>query len=201
MKRVVINLFVFLLLGIFMFQIVSAGVGIKWNQESALVPEDSNVCLTYGVYNPWPTDSYVKIQLSDSLQPVVKSQDVKVDVVSKYTYSNSSVPVKFCFQTPSVYTEDCSLFGKFLCKQDCLEPMKVYKGEVQVSEVTEAQVQSGGSGGSSTQMSISAPLALKVQCIKHARNYSLIYILVGLIALAILLWRIYKKKKGRKSKK
>lgn len=201
MKKFYLTLFLVSVLALYMFSFVSAGVGVKWNQETALIPENSQVCLTYGIYNPWPTDSYVKVQLSDSLNPIVKSEDNKVDSVPSYTYSNDSIPVKFCFQTPTVYTQDCLLFNQFLCKQDCSEPMKIYSGEVQVKEVSDSQVQAGGSGGSSTQMSVSAPLKVKVQCIKHGRDYSLIYIIVGLIALAILLWKLYRRKKGKNKNK
>jgi len=194
------NLGILIVLTLSIFPLVSAGVGVSWNKETALIPEKSDVCLTYGVYNPWPKDSYIKIRLSKSLQKIVESSDAKVDSIPKYTYSNSSIPVKFCFRTPDVYKEDCLVFGKFLCKQTCNEPMKVYSGELEVLEVSEAIVKSGGSGGSSTSMSVSAPLKVKVQCLKHTRNYSLIYILIGLIALLILLWRIYIRKKGKRKK-
>ncbi|NCO18084.1 hypothetical protein AUJ61_00550 [Candidatus Pacearchaeota archaeon CG1_02_30_18] len=197
LKQSVISLSVIFLL---VLPMVSAGIGLKWEQESALIPEDSNVCLTYGVYNPWPSDSYVQIGLSDSLQEIVDSTDVKVESIPKYTFSNSSIPIKFCFKTPSVYNQDCLVFGKFLCKQECSEEMKIYSGEVEVFEVNEATVLSGGSGGSATSMSISAPLRVKVKCIAHSRNYSLVYALVGIIALLVLLWKIYKKniKKNKK---
>jgi len=197
LKQSVISLSVIFLL---VLPMVSAGIGLKWEQESALIPEDSNVCLTYGVYNPWPSDSYVQIGLSDSLQEIVDSTDVKVESIPKYTFSNSSIPIKFCFKTPSVYNQDCLVFGKFLCKQECSEEMKIYSGEVEVFEVNEATVLSGGSGGSATSMSISAPLRVKVKCIAHFRNYSLVYALVGIIALLVLLWKIYKKniKKNKK---
>ncbi len=200
MKKVVMGLGILVVLMLSIFPLVSAGVGVSWNKETALIPEKSDVCLTYGVYNPWPKDSYIKIKLSDSLKEIVESSDAKVDSIPKYTYSNSSIPVKFCFRTPDVYKEDCLLFDKFLCKQTCSEPIKIYSGELEVLEVNEATVKSGGSGGSSTSMSVSAPLRVKVQCLKHARNYSLIYLLVGLIALLILIWRIYVRKKGKRKK-
>ena len=200
MKKVFVNLIFIFLFSIYLFSIVSAGVGVRWNQETALLPENSKVCLTYGIYNPWPTDSYVKVQLSDSLQPIVESQENVVDSVPKYTYSNSSLPVHFCFQTPKVYKKDCLLFDQFLCKQDCSEPLKVYEGEVQVMEVSEASVASGGSGGSTTAMSVSAPLRVRVQCIKHGTDYNLLYIILGIIALGILLWRVYKRKKKKSGK-
>ncbi|MBU2612140.1 MAG: hypothetical protein KKB62_00275 [Nanoarchaeota archaeon] len=186
------------------FQMVSAGVGIKWDQESALIPENSDVCLTYGVYNPWPTDTSVQISLSSSLQEIIESQETEVVDVPKYTYSNSSIPIKFCFKTPKVYGKDCLLFGSLLCSQECSEPMKVYEGQVIVSEASSSQT--GGSGsGSSTSMSVSAPLRVRVQCVPHSTDYSPVYIAMGVLALLVLAWRIKKRKAkssgGKKSKK
>ena len=200
MKKAVINFVVLGILAVSILQFASAGVGLRWTQETALVPENSNVCLTYGVYNPWPTDSYVKIQLSDSLQGIVASTSGEVDSIPAYTYSNNTIPVKFCFRTPQVYKQDCLVAG-LLCSQSCSEPMKVYDGQVEVVEVSESQLNSGGSGGSATQMSVSAPLKVKVECIAHGTDYSLVYIVVGLIALIILLWRWLKHKKQSKGKK
>ena len=200
MKKEAKILFTLIALSLFVIPFGSAGVGVRWNQETAFIPENSVVCLTYGIYNPWPTDSYVQINLSESLQEIVKSVDTKVTSIPQNTFSNSSIPVEFCFKTPKVYEEKCKLFDKFLCKQDCTEEMKVYEGEVQVSEVSEETVKSGGSGGSSTAMSVSAPLRVKVKCVAHSTNYSLVYALVGIIALAILTWRLYKRRKKERKK-
>ncbi len=199
MKKVV-SLFILLMLAVSVFPLVSAGVGLAWSQETALIPENSNACLTYGVYNPWPTDSYVKINLSESLQGIVSSSNASISHIPAETSSNDSIPVKFCFRTPKVYPENCLLFNTFLCSQNCSLPIKTYEGQVEVMEVSASQLKSGGSGGSSTQMSISAPLRVRVECIKHGTDYSIIYILVGIIALAILLWRILKKRKGSDKK-
>ncbi|HIH52262.1 hypothetical protein J4412_02780 [Candidatus Pacearchaeota archaeon] len=200
MRKLMISLLLSSFLILSLFPLISAGVGVVWSQETALIPERTNVCLNYGLYNPWPTDSYVKITLSESLQEIVESSDVKVDSIPKYTFHDASIPVKFCFKTPIVYKQDCLVFDKFLCKQDCTEDMKIYSGEVQVLEVNEAALTPGGSGGSSTSMSVSAPLKVKVKCLAHSRDYSLVYIIVGIIALLVLLWKIYKKN-IKKSKK
>jgi len=184
---------------ILFFSLASAGVGIRWDRESALVPENTKTCLTYGVYNPWAEDTYVQIVLSESLRGILSSSDADLAFVPKDTSSSETIPVTFCFKTPSVYEKDC-LIGDFaLCKQDCSEPMKIYEGEVQVVETDVKQVKSGGSGGSSTQMSVSAPLRVKVQCVAHKRNYSLVYITVALIAGIILAWRLLKRNKKIKS--
>ena len=153
---------------------VSAGVGISWNKETSLVPESTKTCLTYKVYNPWPDDSNVRIELSESLMEIVNYIESESKFVPKDTSSKEAIPVEFCFKTPNVYKKDCLLFNKLICKQDCGEEMKIYEGEVEVLELGNQDV-SGGTGGSATAVSVSAPLRIKVQCIKHARNYSLIY--------------------------
>ncbi|MBS3084297.1 hypothetical protein J4411_00080 [Candidatus Pacearchaeota archaeon] len=200
MKKGVASFFVLVFLVFSIFPFASAGVGLKWEQETALVPENSKVCLTYGVYNPWPRDSYVKVQLSESLSDVIVSSEGIVDSIPKNTFSNSSIPVKFCFQTPKVYSQDCLLFNSLLCSQSCDEEMRVYEGQVEVVEVSESELKAGGSGGSATTMTVSAPLRVKVQCIAHGTDYGVVYIAVGVIALIILLWRFLKSKKSKKSK-
>ncbi|MCR4327786.1 MAG: hypothetical protein NUV46_04370 [Nanoarchaeota archaeon] len=196
MEKKIVNLFLVSILLLAVLPLSSAGVGLRWEQETALIPENSNVCLTYGVYNPWPKDSYVKVQLSESLQEIMVSGDTKVDSIPKYTSSDSAIPVKFCFKTSSVYKKDC-LVGGLLCSQLCEGELKVYEGQVEVIEVSESELQTGGSGGSTTTMTVSAPLRVRVQCIPHPRDYALVYIVVGLTALAILVWRIYKKKSAK----
>lgn len=207
MKKAVISLVLlgFLMFSIFPIASVRAGVGIVWNQESALVPENSNVCLTYGIYNPWPQESYVKIQLSDPLQAIAKAYSSKVTTIPANTSHDNSVPVKFCFRTPKVYNETCLLFNTFLCKQTCSGQMKEFRGDVQVVQLSTAQVESGGSGGSSTAMSVSAPLNVKVKCVAHGTNYSIVFLLIGIIALAILIFKFRKRigsgKRKQKKKK
>ncbi|MDP3966382.1 MAG: hypothetical protein Q8Q04_02535 [archaeon] len=199
MKKVVISLFVMFLLALSLLSFTSAGVGISWDQETALVPENSDVCLTYGVYNPWPEDSYVKIQLSDSLQEIIAYSEGEIESIPKYTFSNSSIPVKFCFRTPSVYQKDCLLFNSLLCSQSCEEEMKVYSGQVEVVEVSESQL--GNGGGSATTMTVSAPLKVKVNCLPHTTDYSLVYAVIGILALLILAWRLFWANRAKKKVK
>lgn len=197
MKKVVIIL---LLMAMVFVPLVSAGVGISWDKETALIPENTETCLTYGVYNPWPEESYVKIKLSESLDEIVESMDISVEKIPAQTASRDSIPVTFCFQTPIVYEEDCAL-GPFLCKQECNEEMKIFSGEVEVIEVSKDEFFStGGAGGSATTMSISAPLKVKVQCIPHSRNYTLVYIIVGLASIIALAIRLTRKKKKLEKK-
>ena len=50
------KLFVLAIALVYCFSLVSAGVGISWNQESILIPEEEQTCLPYKVYNPWEDD-------------------------------------------------------------------------------------------------------------------------------------------------
>ncbi len=188
----------FIFIAMLVLPMVSAGVGISWDRESSLVPEGTKTCLTYKVYNPWPEDSYVQIQLSDELLNILDSAEAETKFVPAETSSEEAMPVTFCFKTPTVYEKDCALFGFLICKQDCLEEMQNFKGEVEVIELTEEEVVKGGSGGSKTQMSVSAPINIKVQCIAHKRNYSLVYLAIALIAGILLLVNILNKRKFTK---
>lgn len=191
---------IFVLIGI-LAPFVSAGVGISWDKESTLVPENTKTCLTYKVYNPWPKDSYVQITLSDELKQIITSYESEPKFVPKETSSREALPVDFCFKTPSVYTKDCLIGDVLICKQECTEEMKVYSGEVQVMELSETEFKAGGgSGGSRTQMSVSAPLKVRVQCVPHSRDYSVVYLLVALIAGTLLVISILKQRKKQKTK-
>ena len=197
MKKGVIGLFMIILL---VFPLVSAGVGISWTKESSLVPENTKTCLTYKVYNPWPDDSYAKIRLSEELMEIIEFSEAESKFIPAETSSLEAIPIEFCFKTPRVYARDCLLFDTFLCKQECLEEMKVYEGEVEVFEVPNP-VEAGGAGGSATAMSVSAPLRVRVQCLPHSTDYNLIYILVAVIAAILLAVSYLKKRKKSKKKK
>jgi hypothetical protein len=83
--------------------------------------------------------------------------------------------------------------------------MKIYEGEVEVIETDGEIVKAGGSGGSSTQMSVSPPLRVEVPCVAYKRHYGLVYMLVAIIAAIVLCWniirRINKQKKKKSNKK
>ena len=183
---------VFLLL---VLPMASAGVGLSWNKESALVKENTKTCLTYNVYNPFDKDTYAKIVLSKDMQDIMTSSSSEAKFIPSNTNSSNGIPITFCFKTPKVYPKDCLIGNTFLCKQTCNETMKTYSGEVQAQELSAAEVKAGGSGGSKTQMSVSAPIRIRVQCVPHGRDYSLVYGIVALIAAVLLLIRFRKKRK------
>lgn len=179
---------------------VSAGLGLKWNQESALVPQNGKTCLTYSVYNPYPKDAYVKMVLSNNLKKILTSSSSETKLIKANTSSNETTPVKFCFKAPQVYPKDCLIGHSLLCKQTCNGTMKVYSGDVEEKQVTSpTKFKSGGSGGSMTQISLSAPLRIRVKCVPHKRNYSLVYGLVALIAAILLVIDKKRNSKGKKS--
>jgi hypothetical protein len=197
MNYFLIGIFVFMLI----FPLVSAGVGIKWDKESTMVPEKTKTCLTYFVYNPFDSDVYAKIELSEELQDIIKSQENEAKLIPSETFSSEAIPVEFCFKTPKIYERDCWIGDSLICKQECNEEMKMYSGEVIVREVSESEFTGPGSGGSATQMSVSAPLKVRVQCAAHERNYSLIYAVVALIAAILLAINIIKGKRKYKNVK
>jgi hypothetical protein len=201
-KRVITKVSIVFLFLIFGFMLISplasAGVGLSWNQQSSLVPENTKTCLTYKVYNPWPTDSYIEIQLSDELMEIVSYFDTDVTFVPKETSSSEAIPVEFCFKTPRVYEKDCWIGNSLICKQECTQDMKVYSGEVEVMEASSSDLTGAGAGGSATAMAVSAPLAVKVQCVPHSRNYTLIYLVIAIIAGILLIMNLLRKKKKKK---
>lgn len=180
---------------LFMSSFASAGIGIKWGQESLLVNQGTEVCLTYNVYNPWPANSYVRIGVSGEVQTLLGSQEAETKLVPANTASNEALPLKFCFKVPYVYENgrNC-LAGSMMCEQKCSGEQKVYSGEVVISEEPQ-QLAGGGTGGSSALASVSAPLTLKVVCREHGRDYKLVYIIIGIIAIAAIVYFSTKKRK------
>jgi len=182
---------------------VSSGVGLKWDAEGKLVEQGEKTCLTYSVYNPWPKESYATIGVSDNLKEILKSQEAEVKLIPPNTMSTNSIPLKFCFTIPYVYESgrDC-LIGSIICKQECNDEQKVYSGEVLLSEAKDVSV-SGGSGGSSTSVAVSAPLNLRVICTAHSRDYTIVYLALGIIAIIVIIMVLvnkYRKPKVERDK-
>lgn len=200
-KKEVLSIF---LVGLFLvLPMVSAGVGISWERESALVPENTKTCLTYKIYNPWEEDSSVQILLSEELQEIVASQESETKLIPAHTSSDNAIPVTFCFKTPRVYDADCLIGGGkgAICKQECTEERKVFEGEVEIKEVSDADLEGAGAGGSKTSISVSAPLRVRVQCVEHGRDYSLVYLFVGIVAAVLLSVNLLRSRKKSSNKK
>ena len=188
-------IFIFLILAVFIMPFSSAGVGIKWNIESVVLNEGGQTCMTYGIYNPWPDETYAVIELSNNLKEVLISQEIEATLIPAYTMSVDAIPIEFCFKIPEIYEKDCIL--GIMCKKDCEEEQKVFSGEVIVKSVP-APTEISGAGGSATQMAVSAPLRLRVLCEAHGRDFTIIYGVVALISLGVILYLL--KRKNRESK-
>ncbi len=180
-----------LLIIIMLISFVSAGVGIKWDQESALVNEGEKTCLTYSIYNPWPENTYVVIEPSEEFKDILLLQDVKSKLIPADTKSTSAIPVEFCFKIPEIYEKDCWI-GNIACKQECKEEQKEYSGKIIVKSVP-PPTEIGGSGGSATTMSVSAPLRIKIRCSAHSRDFTIIYLMSAIISLLVIGFILYKK--------
>ena len=190
---------IFLAFALFLIPVVSAqsGVGLAWNKESALVAQNTKTCLTYNVYNPYPNSTYAKIVLSQDMQNILTSSSSQARLIPGNTPSSAGVPVKLCFKTPKVYPKDCWIGNSLICKQTCNGTMKTYSGDVEAVQVSAAEFKSGGSGGSRTQMSVSAPIRVRVQCVPHGRNFTLIYVLILVIASILLALNIRKHRSSK----
>ncbi len=184
--------------GIVLFSsLVSAGLGIKYSEQSVMVKEGETACLTYGVYNPWDDQTYATIGLSDNLKEILTVQDVESKVLPAQTSSDEAIPIKFCFKVPRVYSRDCSV-GSFICEQTCEEPQVEYSGEVVVSSIP-APTQITGAGGSATKYAVGAPLTVRVSCTPHGRDYTLVYVLLALISALVIAGVLFKKYRKPKS--
>lgn len=173
---------------------VSAGVGLKWDREAKIVSENERTCFSYAVYNPWPKDSYAKIDVSEELQKILQFQESEEKLIPADTSSDEAIPVEFCFEVPRVYKEgrDCWIGDKFLCAQECGAEQKMFSGEVLVTE-TGGPATGGGSGGSTTAVSVSAPLKIRVKCNAHSREFTIVYATLAII-FALIIIRVLVKK-------
>lgn len=174
---------------------VSAGVGISWDTESITIIEETDICLTYKVYNPWDNDTYAEARLSSELSFIVDDKSSEVQFVPKLTSSDNAIPIEFCFSVPRVYERDCLIGDSLICKKNCYEEMEIYSGEVEVFELSEDYMKGFENSGSMTQMSVSAPLSINVQCISHDRDWSLIYLFIAIMSLVLLFFNILKIRK------
>lgn len=190
-----------LFISVLLIGTASAGVGIKWDRQGAIVEQGSKTCLSYYVYNPWEEDSYATIGVSEPLQEVLKSQQADAKFIPAKTSSAQAIPVEFCFEVPFVYSNERNcLIGDFLCEQACNSPQREFKGEVIVTE-SKTPTGGSGSGGSATAAAVSAPLVLKVSCIAHGRDYKPVYGIVALILAIVLGVLIFRKLRRPKSER
>ena len=195
--------FISLIFLIFFFSIAfaSAGVGIKKYQESLLVNEGEEGCVVVGAYNPFSTDTNVVVKVSEPLQEVLSLQEADTKLLPAGTSSDKALEMRFCFEVPTVYQRDC-IVGSFVCALSCDEPQKVYEGEIYLQTLP-LETAAGGVGGSTTSMSVSQDMKVRVACNPHPRDYTLVYVLIALISalvIGIALFNKYRKPKEQRIK-
>jgi hypothetical protein len=192
------DLMIGMFLLVLLIPLVSAGVGIKWDKESILLGEGEEACITYSAYNPFEGDTNARIELSEELSEVLITQETETIQIPGETGHEEAIPVEFCFRAPrGVYKKDC-LFLNMFCEQKCEADMKEFAGEVAVVEISDSNIE--GEGGSATTMAVAAPLNVRIKCNPHTRDFSLIYIVVALIALIIIITIVSKRLKHKKKR-
>ncbi len=176
--------------------LVTAGIGIKVSQESILVPEGEEGCVTYYVYNPFDKDSKASISVTSELRDILQYQDKETQIIPAETSSGEAIPVEFCFQIPKqVYEKDC-LVGDMLCKQECNMERKIFEGEVVLNEIQE---EGENNEGSATALTLGYPLKVGVKCKEHPRDLTPVYIIIAAVALILILITTKKDKKKKSS--
>ncbi len=139
------------------------GVGLRWTTQGELVGFGETKCIPYGVYNPFGTDTKIRLETTGNLSDIVTEVIPPDAFVPAGTMATDALRVDLCLYGKR---------GKFPFK-----PAN-YEGEVLAVIIG---TQKGGTG-SAVGASIAAPLVVKVG------NYNLYNnIKKGSIALGALL--------------
>ena len=192
MKRVVLFLIIFLLF----LNVTHArkGVGIVVNSQSELLDENKEICIDYGIYNPWDEDVKAALETQGDINSILSNYKSEEKLVPAGTTHSNALPVRLCFRVADVYKDDC-LLGNLLCEQKCESPQVSYSGEVTVVEKAQ---QNQALTGSQTNLGVSAPLAIKVKCQKSPRNYTPLWFGLFIVVLIIfIIWIVLKNKKPK----
>jgi hypothetical protein len=171
------------------------GVGVVWDTETEIVVEGSTHCVQYGIYNPWDEDVTALLSVSDELKDIIIKEESESKLITGETMHDMAVPIEFCFDIAKVYEEDC-LIGGLICEQTCGEEQVIYEGKIVAMEGSTGG--GGGAAGSATALGVSVPLKLKVRCFQHARDWTIVYVTVLIVALLIVGYMLYKRKPKKK---
>ncbi len=173
------------------------GVGIKWTLNSVVVKEGEELCVDYGIYNPWEDDVTMKLTVGSELKTVTAESVSEPKFVKAGTSSSNAIPVNLCFKTTDAVYEKSCLLGSFLCAKSCSGSEKVYEGEVVASEVKNESSQ--GAFGSSTNIGVSTRLQVKVLCEPYSRDWTVAFgviLVIGILCVVYALRRRTMSKKG-----
>ncbi len=190
-KEVIGKVFFLVIVSVVFISSVSAGIGIRSYQDSILLNEGEQGCVTIGAYNPFDTGTNVIVGISESLKEVLISQEVDSKYLPPQTSSDNAIPLKFCFKVPQIYQRDCSV-GSFICEVKCAEPQKVYGGDIYLQSIPDANT-GGGIAGSTTKMSVSRPLSVGVVCTPHARDYTIAYVVLAVVSGSVIFLVVFRR--------
>ncbi len=184
------------------------GVGLKILSVGEIVNEGEEVCVQYGLYNPWDEDVYASLKVSNELADVVSNIEAENKLIPGYTSSAEAIPTKLCFEVGEIYEKDCLIGDNYLCEKRCPTNLETYNGEVTLVQVKDDSMEGMGSA---TALGITSGLRLRVMCNGYKRDWTPVYIIVIvaiLVILAILLYIRYSvpetpknRKKSRKKKR
>ncbi|MCK5040265.1 MAG: hypothetical protein KAR87_04830 [Candidatus Aenigmarchaeota archaeon] len=208
-------LFFFIIISLLIMPLLTyatVGIGIKWFTDTEFVSENSQKCISYGLYNPFDEDVIGYLTATKGLEDIYEAEDSKL--IFAGVASNKSIGTKICFSIPQVYEKDCLIGNIFLCKRTCEDGVGIplvrdedsitgkaefkkiiYEGEVMASYTLNT---GGGAVGSATGTSFAAPLKLTVRCEAEERNWMPVYIV--LLVLIILMYLAVLKRKKRDKK-
>jgi len=178
-QKVIMKKLVLLVILLLLVKPAFAGVGIVYSTTRQAVNEETTSCVPYGIYNPWEQDATVILTASEEFSEFNPRSEETFVVAA--TSSKDALAVDLCFRIPEVYEEQC-WFWRFGCEQTCNGEDIIYSGNVLASE----QKALGGAGtGSSTIVSASAPLEIRIRCKEHARSWESLVALIGAVIIAI----------------
>lgn len=175
------------------FANASVGIGLKWSTESEMVNEGKELCINYGLYNPFDQDVTGYLEATKELNSSFTSEQPKL--IPANTSSNNSINSEICFKFDNVYKKKCIL-GLF-CERKC-DKLKTYSGEVMAAY---SLPEKGGGTGSVVGTSFAAPLKLTVKCEPLERNKGLLYSSIAVIVIIILIIIFLSKRKKRKHRR
>lgn len=167
--------------------VVSAGVGIRYNEQNVRLVAGEEKCLQYGVYNPFDGDAFVEASVSSELDSYVYSIDSDPILIPANTGSSETISISICLTASGSACSDISTEG--------------VSGQVILREVSGPGIEGGS--GSVGVASVSAPL--KVFCEEGTgggiTGLNIVYlsVIILLVVLIVILFVVRFAKKGQTS--
>lgn len=167
------------------------GAGLVYGTESMVVSSNREICVPYGLYNPFDVESQITLSAEGEILEFVVSAGS--ELVPAETKKEDATESEICYKSPDLREDSC-IIPFLLCEYSCSVDEKIYSGQVLASPNMPGAV---SGSGSAVGMSIAAPFRLIVKCDEEGYNYwPLIFIIITIFALIIAFFVIrYKKKK------